>query len=169
MKRILMLAAATLVLVLPASSSAATISVKIVGNAFQPAKITVDSGDVVQWTNNTSANRQVVADEGGFASPTLKPGQSYSFTFKTAGSYAYHDALHPGAKGSVTVQGPPPAVTLDIGAAIVTYGNSTTLTGKISTRRLRSDRDDHVAARGRFVAAGRNGHDGLGRQLHATW
>ena len=55
MKRILMLAAATLVLVLPASSSAATISVKIVGNAFQPAKITVDSGDVVQWTNNTSA------------------------------------------------------------------------------------------------------------------
>jgi len=133
LKRILMLAAATLVLVLPASSSAATISVKIVGNAFQPAKITVDSGDVVQWTNNTSANRQVVADEGGFASPTLKPGQSYSFTFKTAGSYAYHDALHPGAKGSVTVQGPPPAVTLDIGAPIVTYGNSTTLTGKIST------------------------------------
>jgi len=129
-----MLAAATLVLVLPASSSAATVTVKIVpGGAFSPAKVTIDSGDVVEWTNNTAVNRQIVGDEGNFASGTLKPGQSYSFTFKTAGSYAYHDALHPGAKGSVTVQGPPPAVTLDIGAPIVTYGNSTTLTGKIST------------------------------------
>jgi plastocyanin len=134
LKRLLTLAAATLVLVLPASSSAATVSVKIVpGGAFSPAKVTVDSGDVVQWTNNTAVNRQIVADEGGFASSTLKPGQSYSFTFKTAGTYAYHDALHPAAKGSVVVQGPPPAVTLDVGAPIVTYGGSTTLTGKIST------------------------------------
>jgi plastocyanin len=128
-----MLAAATLVLVLPASSSAATISVKIAGGAFSPAKVTVDSGDVVEWTNNTSANRQIVADEGNFASGKLKPGQSYSFAFKTAGTYAYHDGLHPSVKGTVVVQGPPPAVTLDIGSPIVTYGNSTTLTGKIST------------------------------------
>jgi len=120
--------------VLPASSSAATISVKIVpGGTFSPAKVTIDSGDVVEWTNNTAVNRQIVADEGGFASSTLKPGQSYSFTFKTAGTYAYHDGLHPSVKGSVVVQGPPPAVTLDVGSPIVTYGNSTTLTGKIST------------------------------------
>ncbi len=121
MKRILMLAAATLVLVLPASSSAATVSVKIVpGGKFSPAKVTIDSGDVVEWSNNTSANRQIVADDGSFASSTLKPGQSYSFTFKTPGTYAYHDGLHPSVKGSVVTQGPPPAVTLDAGAAIVT-------------------------------------------------
>ena len=129
-----MLAAATLVLVLPASSSAATVTVKIVpGGAFSPAKVTIDSGDVVEWTNNTAVNRQIVGDEGNFASGTLKPGQSYSFTFKTAGTYAYHDGLHPSVKGTVVVQGPPPAVTLDVGSPIVTYGNSTTLTGKIST------------------------------------
>jgi len=129
-----MLAAATLVLVLPASSSAATVTVKIVpGGAFSPAKVTIDSGDVVEWTNNTAVNRQIVGDEGNFASGTLKPGQSYSFTFKTAGTYPYHDGLHPSAKGTVVVQGPPPAVTLDVGSPIVTYGNSTTLTGKIST------------------------------------
>jgi plastocyanin len=133
-KRLLMLTAAALVLLLPASSSAATVSVKIVpGGAFSPAKATVDSGDTVEWTNNTAVNRQIVADEGNFASSTLKPGQSYSFTFRAAGTYAYHDGLHPAVKGSVTVQGPPPAVTLDLGAPIVTYGNSTTLTGKIST------------------------------------
>ena len=129
-----MLAAATLVLVLPASSSAATVTVKIVpGGTFSPAKVTIDSGDVVEWTNNTAVNRQIVGDEGNFASGTLKPGQSYSFTFKTAGTYAYHDGLHPSVKGTVVVQGPPPAVTLDVGSPIVTYGNSTTLTGKIST------------------------------------
>ena len=133
MKRLLMLAAATLVLVLPASGSAATISVKIVAGAFSPAKVTVSSGDVVEWTNNTSVNRQIVGDEGNFASPTLKPGQSYSFTFKTAGTYAYHDGLHPAVKGTVVAQGPPPAVTLEVGSPIVTYGKSTTLTGKIST------------------------------------
>jgi plastocyanin len=133
MKRLLMLAAATLVLALPASGSAATVSVKIVPGAFQPSSLTVSSGDVVQWTNNTSALRQIVADEGGFASPILKPGQTYSFTFKTAGSYAYHDGLHPSLKGSVAVKGPPPEVTLDAGAPILFYGHTTTLTGKISS------------------------------------
>lgn len=43
MKRLLMLAAATLVLALPASSSAATVTVKIVPGAFQPASVTVSS------------------------------------------------------------------------------------------------------------------------------
>src|SRR5262252_3751475 len=107
-----MLAAAALVLALPASGSAATISVKIVSGAFQPASLSISSGDVVQWTNNTSVNRQVVADDGSFVSSTLKPGQTYSFTFKAAGSYAYHDGLHPSVKGSVAVKGPPPEVTL---------------------------------------------------------
>lgn len=133
MKRILMLAAAALVLALPASGSAATISVKIVSGAFQPASLSISSGDVVQWTNNTSVNRQVVADDGSFVSSTLKPGQTYSFTFKAAGSYAYHDGLHPSVKGSVAVKGPPPEVTLDVGAPILTYGKSTSLTGKISS------------------------------------
>src|SRR5262245_7020471 len=133
MRRLLMLAATTLVLALPASGSAATVSVKIVPGAFQPASLTVSSGDVVQWTNNTSTTRQVVADEAGFVSPILKPGQTYGFTFKTAGAYAYHDGLHPSLKANVTVKGPPPEVTLDIGAPILFYGHSTTLTGKVSS------------------------------------
>jgi plastocyanin len=133
MKRLLMLVGAMLVLALPASGSAATASVKIVPGAFQPASLSVASGDQVQWTNNTSTTRQVVADEGGFASPILKPGQTYGFTFKTAGTYAYHDGLHPSLKGSVAVKGPPPEVTLDVDAPILFYGHSTTLTGKVSS------------------------------------
>lgn len=133
MKRLLILAAATLVLVLPASSSAATTTVKIVPGtpaAFQPASVTVSSGDAVQWTNTTNVDRQIVGDGGNFVSPILKPNQSFTFTFRAAGTYAYHDALHPVVKGSVTVKGPPPDVTLGVDTAIVTYGKSTTISGK---------------------------------------
>ena len=134
MKQLLIVAAAALVLGLPASSSAATTTVKIVPGtpaAFQPASVTVSTGDTVQWTNTTNVDRQIVGDGGTFVSPILKPNQSYSFTFKAADTYAYHDALHPAVKGSVTVKGPPPDVTLGIDtAAIVTYGKSTTISGK---------------------------------------
>ena len=64
MKRLLIMAAA-LVLVLPASSSAAATTVKIVPGApaaFQPASVTVSSGDAVQWTNTTNVDRQIVGD-----------------------------------------------------------------------------------------------------------
>ena len=133
MKRLLMLVGAMLVLALPASASAATVPVKITTTGFDPSPLTVSSGDAVQWTNSTSSLRQVVADEGSFASPILKPGQTFGFTFKTAGTYAYHDGLHPSLKGTLTVKGPPPEVTLDVGAPILTYGRSTTLTGKVSS------------------------------------
>src|SRR5580765_1010179 len=128
MKRLLMLVGATLVLALPASGSAATVPVKITTTGFQPSPLTVSSGDAVQWTDGTGALRQIVADEGSFASPILKPGQDFSFTFRTAGTYAYHDGLHPSLKGTLTVKGPPAEVTLDVGAPILVYGHSTTLT-----------------------------------------
>jgi len=132
MKQLLIVAASALVLALPASGSAATTTVKIVPGtpaAFQPASVTVSSGDTVQWTNTTNVDRQVVGDGGNFVSPVLKPGQSYSFTFRAADTYAYHDALHPAVKGSVTVKGPPPNVTLEVDNAIVRYGQSTTIHG----------------------------------------
>jgi len=133
MKRVLMLTAAALVLALPASSSAATTSVKIVSGAFQPATVTVGSGDTVEWTNTTAGTHQIVSDDGIFASGALAPGKSFSFTFKAAGKYPYHDGLHPLLKGSVTVNGPPPAVSLAAGLPIVKYGGSTTISGKVSS------------------------------------
>jgi len=109
-----MLSAAALVLVMPASSSAANATVKIVPGAFQPANTTVAGGDSVTWSNTTAGDHQIVSDDGNFASATLKPGQAYSFTFKAPGKYTYHDGLHPALKGSVTVTGPPPEVTLGL-------------------------------------------------------
>ena len=72
-----------------------------------PKNLTVTYGDVVTWTNADKVNHQVVANNGTFASGVLKPGQSYSFTTKTAGKYNYHDALKPLLTGSLTIKGPP--------------------------------------------------------------
>jgi plastocyanin len=132
MKRLLILTAAALVLALPASSSAATTTVKIVPGAFQPATVTISSGDAVEWTNTTAGNHQIVSDDGIFASGTLTPGKSFAFIFKAAGKYPYHDGLHPALTGSITVTDPPPAVSLGAGSPTVTYGGSTTLSGQIS-------------------------------------
>jgi plastocyanin len=136
MKRMLYVVFAALVLAIPATSSArtdATINVKITQGAFAPASVTINTGDTVTWTNNTNGMHQVVSDDGVFVSPVLTAGQSYSFTFKAAGKYVYHDALHPALKGTTTVTGPPPEVTLSAGTAIVTYGGSTTISGKVSS------------------------------------
>ena len=133
MKRLLVMTAALLVLALPASSSAATTTVKIVPGAFTPASTTVAAGDTVQWTNTTTGSHQIVSDTGAFVSSTLTSGQSYSFTFKAAGKYEYHDGLHPSIKGSVTVTGPPPEVTLGADTPVLAYGRTTELSGKTSS------------------------------------
>ena len=126
---------AALALALPGAGLTATIAVKITATGFSPKTVTINQGDIVKWTNADKVNHQLVAGKGVFASPILKPGQTYSFTFNTAGGYAYHDALHPTLKGAVYVKGPPPSITLGVSAPIVTYGDTTTIGGAVSNQK----------------------------------
>ena len=80
-----------------------TVSIK--NFAFNPPSITVAPGTTVPWTNNDSAPHTVTADDGSFDSETLQPGQSFSHTFQSPGTIAYHCEIHPSMKGSVTVGG----------------------------------------------------------------
>jgi plastocyanin len=132
MRKLFYALVAVFVLAFPASGMAATIAIKINANAFSPTNVTINFNDTVKWTNADKVNRQLVADSGAFASPILKPGESYSFTFKTPGTYGYHDALKPAVKGKITVKGPPPGVTLGATAPILVSGTETTITGTVS-------------------------------------
>jgi plastocyanin len=132
MRKLFTAAVALFALALPASGLGATAAVKITATAFSPKNLTVQYGDTVTWSNADKVDHQLVADSGAFASAMLKPNATYSFTFKNAGRYPYHDALHPAIKGTITVNGPPPSVTLGAGAPIVVYGTETTLTGTVS-------------------------------------
>jgi plastocyanin len=81
----------------------ATTSVSITRSGFHASQVTVAAGDTVTWTNNDTLRHQVVADDGSFSSPVLTANQTYSHVFKTGGTFAYHDGVHPSLHGSVTV------------------------------------------------------------------
>jgi len=129
-----MFAASMGALVLAAAGVAATSTITIKGTGFSPSSITVNHGDKVYFKNADKVDHQVVADDGSFASPILHANQSWtSGTLNAAGSYRYHDALHPSLAGRVTVKGPPPAVTLALSVPIVNYGTQITLSGAVSS------------------------------------
>jgi len=128
------LAAVIGVCVLAASSAAATSTVQIRSTGFSPSSLTVNHGDKVTFHNADKVDHQVVADSGAFASPILHANQSWTTpALGTAGTFRYHDALHPRLTGKLTVKGPPPAVSLALSTPIVFFGEATTLSGTISS------------------------------------
>jgi plastocyanin len=115
------------------SASPATTTVKITRTAFVPQKVTIKTGNAVRWTNADTINHQVVSNNGTFVSPVLGPGKSYTFKFNAAGTYRYHDGLHPSLTGTIVVTGPPPAVSIGASLPIIVYGQTVTLSGVVST------------------------------------
>ncbi len=80
-------------------------AVSIKDFSFSPATVTVKKGTKVTWTNNDSTAHTVTADSGnGPDSSTLNPGDTYSFTFSSAGTFAYHCSFHSNMHGTVVVE-----------------------------------------------------------------
>ncbi len=79
-------------------------SIAISSFAFSPAVIEVLVGSQVTWTNQDKASHSIVGDAGGFTSDTLKQGDSFKHTFKTAGTYKYHCGFHKYMTGTVVVK-----------------------------------------------------------------
>ncbi|HVS84982.1 MAG TPA: cupredoxin domain-containing protein [Gaiellaceae bacterium] len=133
MRKLLPFLTAGLVLAVGAQSAAAapsSLNISIKKGGFTPRTSTLAYGAKVTWTNNDKANHQIVANDGSFASPVLASGKSYTFTFTRSGKFNYHDALHTGLTGTLTVNGPPPSLTLGLDQPIVVFGTKVTLSGK---------------------------------------
>jgi plastocyanin len=137
MRRVILVAVSSLALVLVGPASSATVTVQIKSTGFSPARVTINQNDSVTWKNVDTKNHQVVANNGSFASPILAPGKTYTRTFRSAGTFGYHDSLHPALKGTVVVRGvrPPDQVTLATSAPVVKYGGQVTLTGAVSNKK----------------------------------
>ncbi len=74
--------------------------------SFQPSTLTVSAGTTVAWENQDSTSHTVSSDAKGlFDSGALAPGDEFSFTFNTPGSYGYHCNIHPSMKGTIVVSG----------------------------------------------------------------
>src|SRR5436190_17188766 len=135
MRRLVLVLAGVATLSVSSSAGAATTGIRITKTGFSPGSVTIAFGDSVTWTNRDTTNHQVVADNGSFASPILKPNQSYTFTFKTAGRFTYHDAIRSTLRGTIRVNGPPPSLTIGASAPIVVAGQTSTLTGTVSNQK----------------------------------
>jgi plastocyanin len=72
--------------------------------AFTPPTLTVPAGTIVTWTNDDAVPHTATAQDGSFDSGNLNPGQSYSFTFPTPGTYPYVCQYHAGMQGTIVVQ-----------------------------------------------------------------
>jgi plastocyanin len=135
MRKLLFVAVGTLALAICPPAVAATKTVRIKSTGFSPQTVTIDVGDSVKWVNDDTVNRQVVADNGFFASPILRPGKSYTKTFTAAGTYRYRDTFKSSQRGTVVVKGAPPSVSIGLAQPIVVYGTQMRLSGVISNQR----------------------------------
>ncbi|MFI6008580.1 cupredoxin family copper-binding protein [Streptomyces sp. NPDC051243] len=90
-------------------ASAATYRVTMSGYAYSPATLTIPAGSTVTWTNQDTAPHDVktTSAPAAFHSPMLDKGGSWSFTFTTAGTYAYYCTVHPSMTARIVVQAAP--------------------------------------------------------------
>jgi plastocyanin len=80
-------------------------SIVILSNfAFSPATLTVAVGSTVTWTNKDASSHTVTSDTEVFNSGGMSQNATFSYTFNTAGTYAYHCIIHTYMKGTIIVQ-----------------------------------------------------------------
>lgn len=77
--------------------------IKNAATAFDPPVVNIKAGQTVEWTNTDGVAHTATADKGSFDSGFLDSGQTYSFTFRTTGTYTYHCTPHPWMKGTIVV------------------------------------------------------------------
>jgi plastocyanin len=127
---------ATLVVLAPAR--AATFTVSITKGGFSPEALTIAVGDTVTWRNDDTTSHQISSKGAGFTSPLLKPGETFSFTYKSAGRFTYQDETVKKNHGAVTVQSSSTgsiSVTAAASKTLVVYGGTVTLSGATSSKR----------------------------------
>ncbi|MBA3286517.1 MAG: cupredoxin family copper-binding protein [Acidimicrobiia bacterium] len=79
--------------------------VVIAGFAFDPELLEIGVGDTVTWTNNDRATHNIRSDDQSVSSPDLRNGDTFDFTFDTAGTYAYICGIHTNMSGTIEVGG----------------------------------------------------------------
>jgi plastocyanin len=92
----------------PATTTAAPTAlhqtIKIGDNFFMPASVSVPAGTTITWMHTGRVTHNVLSiDLTGLRSADLQPGDSYSYTFKTPGTFTYYCSYHEGMSATITV------------------------------------------------------------------
>ena len=89
------------------SGSARTTKGQIVINnfSFSPKILTLSLGATATWINRDNVPHVIASTDKLFKkSAVLKPGESFSNTFVTAGTYSYFCSIHPRMTGKIIVK-----------------------------------------------------------------
>jgi plastocyanin len=133
------LAALTALVLGAPAFGAVTKVVPITSAGFVPTAVTIDVGDSITWTNADSENHQPISQskDAAFASPILRPGESFTERFVTEGKFTIVDAAFTRFRMTVTVKKAAPASPPSLAASrtTVVYGGSVVLTGKLPVTR----------------------------------
>lgn len=70
---------------------------------YDPSSLLVSAGTTVTWTNNSATTVTVTSPDGLFDSDSVVPGDTFSHTFDTPGTYRYFCVPFPHMKGIITV------------------------------------------------------------------
>ena len=70
---------------------------------FDPSQARVFVGSTVTWTNKDSVPRSIEADDRTFMSPSLAPGESFTYKADKVGRFNYHDGTRPYAVAALEV------------------------------------------------------------------
>jgi plastocyanin len=85
-----------------AGSGGATISMSNL--EFSPSTITVSPGQTITAVNNDQVSHDITGNSGDFATGTIAPGQTKTFTAPVApGRYGFTCTLHPFMNGTIIV------------------------------------------------------------------
>ncbi|WP_407543445.1 cupredoxin domain-containing protein (plasmid) [Deinococcus radiomollis] len=88
----------------PAVPAALQQTVKIGDDFFMPSSLSVAAGTTVTWTHTGKVTHNILSvDLPGIRSADLHPGESYSYTFKTPGTFTYYCSYHEGMSATITV------------------------------------------------------------------
>lgn len=83
--------------------------VQIANFTYVPGNLTVKVGTTVNWTNTDAVEHTVTVGAhggghtGAIDSGLLAQNRTFSYTFDTAGTFAYHCDPHPFMMGNITV------------------------------------------------------------------
>lgn len=88
------------------------ITVRYTNTGFEPSKLTVPVGTMVEFVNqsdeemwvasNMHPSHEILATFDQFSGAAK--GQSYMYTFDTKGTWPYHDHINPAVEGSIVVE-----------------------------------------------------------------
>jgi plastocyanin len=82
----------------------ALVAAEIKDAAFSPARIEVERGATVEWTNRDPMQHSVMARDSSFDSGLLDPSRTFRHTFDAAGTYELFCGPHPFMRVTVVVR-----------------------------------------------------------------